>query len=168
MIFSNIEYCERRGSEMWAAEPVNMVSTIALIISAYFIFMMAKSKQGIYKLFFLLPLLLTISFIGNVIYHVMPNIWAYLLDVGSLGLYWIIILYLLFLLGSIGQRIKGIIMLTLGFLVAVLLRRLDQVICDSFTFGTHFVLHILLALCSYYSVKILLQIHESNKNKKSF
>ena len=149
------EYCERQGNSAWSAEPVNAVTTIALLISAYYIFKLLKKKNKINdKKFIFLPLLLAASAFGNVIYHTLPNPVAYLADVVPLGLFWLIISYL----------IKNLLFIGLGFIVAVYLRSLDQVICNNFTIGSHFVLHILIAIAAYYAVKSLLTIYESEKN----
>lgn len=158
------KYCERQGSSAWTAEPVNVLSAIVLFISAYCIFRLIKKKNQINKKFILLPLLLVISALGNVIYHAFPNPLAYLVDIGSLGGFWLIILYLLFLLESKTQKIKGLFLVGLALIVAVYLRSLDKVICNNFIIGTHFILHILIAIVAYFAVKSLLNIYESREN----
>ena len=66
------------------------------------------------------------------------------------------------------EAIAALMWLFLGFIVAVYLRSLDPVICNNFTIGSHFVLHIFIAVAAYYAVKSLLTIYGPEKNKKSF
>src|SRR3989304_3520445 len=102
------EYCERQGSAAWNAEPVNAVTAIVLLISAFYIWKLIKNRHGVNdKRFIFLPFLLAVSALANIFYHLSPNSFAYWLDVVPLAIFWLNILYLLFLFASSPQKIKG-------------------------------------------------------------
>lgn len=65
---------------------------------------------------------------------------------------------LLYVLKSQGKLIKYFVWMFIGYLVAVVFRSLDNVVCSYFSIGTHFLWHILTASVVYFAFRSLVSI----------
>ena len=87
-----VEYCERSGNGFFS-EPLNLLSNIAMLVSAYLIFLMFRSsglKNKKYWIFFYLVLLIGI---GSSLWHSFRTSFTHALDAVPIYLFLLTFLY---------------------------------------------------------------------------
>ncbi len=208
-------YCERVGKSGVFAEPVNVISNISFLISAYLIFRYLKRNHSKDVSLYLLAIFTAFIGLGSTIFHIFATPISLLPD--SIPIYLTMIIFLwTFLKNTLGNQkiatiitvcfvglqtflylsgfrnvgnvtirhivnIVGIPLLILLahkkyfksinylyatlviYIIAMVLRATEPLICPAFPMGTHFTWHILLAAIPYLGVLFLIDIKKLSK-----
>jgi len=203
------DYCERLDASFWA-EPLNAMSNLFFLVSAYCVYQYMKKKRVEPSVSFfvsLLAFILVCIGIGSFLWHSFATLWSELADVIPITLFIYTYLFvfvlkvleksyflavmslLLFTLfnylfgvcfsdkllnGSIAYFPALLILVLLSYLIkeekefslmlkaigifmlSIVFRSVDFMVCDLIHFGTHFLWHVLNAYMLYLLVQLLI------------
>jgi hypothetical protein len=192
-------YCERLGPGLWS-EPLNATTNVAFFVSAVAVWKAGRKREEQSSGIRLLVTLIIVIGIGSGLFHTFATTWAVVLDVASIVVFQLALLWLycrkileiqsmllgglllVFLAttlygrefpevigGSLPYLPTAVVIVVLGFnhlrlqlvdafvlliasgvfVVSLVLRSIDSVVCAAVPFGTHFLWHILNAIVLY-------------------
>ena len=87
-------YCES-GTGLFYTQPINTISNIALLISAYFAYQLIRTNHVDNRTIKILPLILAATGIGSIFWHGMPNLVTNFADFLPLSMFVLVSLFFL-------------------------------------------------------------------------
>lgn len=94
-------YCES-GVGLFYTQPINTISNIALLISAYFAYQLIKTNHINNRVIKILPFILAVTGIGSMLWHGLPNLLTSFAD--TLPLFAFVLVSLFFLLDKLLKK----------------------------------------------------------------
>lgn len=107
-------YCES-GVGLFYTQPINTISNIALLISAYFAYQLIKTNNINNRTIIILPFILAVTGIGSILWHGMPNLLTNFADTLPLSAF--VLLSLFFLLDKLLKKRKLMWQILLAFIL---------------------------------------------------
>lgn len=147
------QYCERAGAGFFS-EPFNVISSLAILVSAYFIYKFLK-KQAIksFRYWFLFLLLVIVGF-GSILWHSFRHPLVLALDAIPIYIFFFTFLYLL--LKRLTESTIGALVLLISFFVVQVLA---SYFFPDFINGT--VRHVIFAT---FSLSLIIWVYRKFKN----
>ncbi|MBU1200002.1 hypothetical protein KJ953_00530 [Patescibacteria group bacterium] len=149
------KFCENQAGNQFIKQPINLITSLIFFISALAIYrLLQKTKTNSKPVFIVLLTLTVVAGIGNLLMHLTPNPYFYLLDIGSLLIFFITgsIYYLYFQ----QVHLKEVGLLFFLLILSIVFKYVDSNFCHLFPLGTHFLLHISIPFAMYKLVTFLL------------
>ena len=107
-------YCES-GVGLFYTQPVNTISSIALLISAYFIYRFIKTNHINNRIIKIIPFILAAVGIGSILWHSTPNLLTNFAD--NIPIYALVLVLFFFLLDKLLNKRKLVWKIFLAFIL---------------------------------------------------